>query len=132
MTSRAAWLSEQFAPNYVPTEKPTEPTTEQPTTEQPTTEQPTTEQPTTEQPTEAPEFVLIGDVDGNGRVDVLDATMVQMIVADLVPADARLRFIADANGDGNVTVIDATTIQIFAAELEIDTGNTGKTLPYTK
>ncbi len=127
MTSRAAWLSEQFAPNYVPAIKPTEPPTETPTTEQPTTEQPTTEP-----PTEAPEMVLIGDVDGNGKVDVLDATTVQMIVADLEPADARQRFIADANGDGAVTVIDATTIQIFAAELETDTGNAGKTLPYTE
>ena len=77
-------------------------------------------------------MVLIGDVDGNGKVDVLDATTVQMIVADLEPADARQRFIADANGDGAVTVIDATTIQIFAAELETDTGNAGKTLPYTE
>lgn len=131
MTSRAAWLSEQFAPNYVPTVKPTEPPTEAPTTEQPTTEQPTTEQPTTEPPTEAPEMVLIGDVDGSGKVDVMDATMLQMIVADLVPADAKLRFIADANGDGFVTITDATTIQIFAAEIETNTGNTGKTLPYT-
>ena len=131
MTSRAAWLSEQFAPNYVPTVKPTEPPTEAPTTEQPTTEQPTTEQPSTEPPTEAPEMVLIGDVDGSGKVDVLDATILQMIVADLEPADARLRFIADANGDGVVTITDATTIQLFAAEVETNTGNTGKTLPYT-
>ena len=82
--------------------------------------EPPTEAPTTEPPTEAPEMVLIGDVDGSGKVDVMDATILQMIVADLEPADARLRFIADANGDGVVTITDATTIQ------------TGKNLPYTE
>ena len=58
-----------------------------------------------------------GDVNGDGKVDVNDATLVQQYAAELIPfTDAQLRA-GDTNGDGKVDINDATRIQQFAAEL---------------
>ena len=119
----------------VPTEPATEPTTE-PTTEpatEPTTE-PTTEpatEPTTEpatEPTTPTETeptteaqqgnVMLGDVDGNGKVNIKDATDIQRAAAFIVTlSEAQLKA-ADVNNDGKSNVIDATAIQKFVANIE--------------
>lgn len=127
------------------TEEPTteEPTTEEPT-EEVTTEQPTTEEPTeeitTEEPTEEittaqpstaeittePETVqpttepeekrLIGDVNGDRVVDVLDALMIQKYAVDKAVLTDAQKYVADVNNDGNVDVLDATAIQKFSVD----------------
>ena len=102
------------------TEEPTtaEPTTVEPTTVEPTTVEPTTVEPTTVEPTTepAPTF-LLGDVNNDGKIDVTDATLVQMIAAEiLVPTDTQ-KLAGDVNKDGKVDVSDATLIQMFAAEV---------------
>ena len=64
--------------------------------------------------------VLLGDVNGDGKVDVTDATTVQMIVAELTKvSDARMKA-ADVNGDGDVNITDVTLIQQYAAEISTD------------
>ena len=111
------------APTVAPTEEPTEDPTEEPTedpTEDPTeepTEEPTkepTEEPT-EEPTQKP-FIL-GDVDGDGEVSVMDATAIQLHIASLqtIPEDKLPA--ADADRDGDVSVLDATQIQLLVARL---------------
>ena len=61
--------------------------------------------------------VLKGDVNGDGKVDVTDATLVQMFAAELIDLSADRQKAADVTGDGKIDVTDATLIQMYAAEL---------------
>ena len=62
--------------------------------------------------------VLLGDVDGNGVVNVVDATLVQMIAAEMTTVSDERMKAADVDGNGDVNVVDATLIQQYAAEIE--------------
>lgn len=62
--------------------------------------------------------VLLGDADGSGAVDVTDATMIQMIAAELATVSSERLKAADVNGDGKVDVVDATLVQQYAAEIK--------------
>ena len=58
-----------------------------------------------------------GDANGDGKIDVTDATEIQKFAADMVKFnDAQLKF-ADANKDGKITVDDTTMVQKYAAGL---------------
>lgn len=72
---------------YVPPTNPTTPTT-----------------PTT------PGFVL-GDVTGNGKVSVDDATYIQKYIADLVSMTSQQQQAANVDGDNEISIKDATEIQ---------------------
>ena len=61
-----------------------------------------------------PEF-LLGDVNGDGKILVDDATLVQKHVAGLITLTGNALKAADANGDGVIMVDDATQIQKYAA-----------------
>lgn len=64
----------------------------------------------------APDYVL-GDVDGDGEVSVMDATAIQLHAASKKIIEDEVRLLAaDADGDGEVSVMDATEIQLFAAQ----------------
>ena len=99
-----------------PTEPPTEPT--QPPTQPPTT-LPT--EPPTNLPTQSPSKIILGDVDGDGEVTILDATMIQRKLADLA-VTAYHEAAADTDGDGEVTILDATYIQRYLADLSCPKG----------
>ena len=58
---------------------------------------------------------LIGDVNNDGTVDVLDAALVQKYAAGKADLNKYQLFVADVNDDNNVDVLDAATIQKFAA-----------------
>ena len=117
----------KFNVNAAPPEPVTEPTTEptsEPTTEptvEPTTEpapEPTTEPAeTTVEPTTvpAPEPILIGDVNLDGIVDIMDAVMVQLYATDNASFDDTQKYAADVNDDGNIDVLDAMDIQKFVS-----------------
>ena len=63
-----------------------------------------------------PEFKL-GDVNGDGVIDIIDATLIQQHAAKLVTlTDAELER-ADTTKDGAVDVVDASTIQQLVAKL---------------
>lgn len=129
-----------------------EPTTEQPTTEEPTTEQPTTdvpatteepstaepdttEEPTTDEPatteeptTDAPNTTnpvttyIFGDANGDGTVNIKDATYLQRYLAGFESlSDTQLK-ISDVNGDGTVNIKDVTVIQRYLAGLPAPAG----------
>ena len=59
---------------------------------------------------------LRGDADGNGEVDILDATHIQRWLVGLDGDDnAVMEALGDADGDGSTSILDATTIQRFLA-----------------
>lgn len=82
MIGRAAWLSEQYAPDYTPV---------------------------------AAE--IRGDSNNDGEVTILDATVIQRLIADLESEENMNMKAADADGDGEVTILDATRIQRVLAKL---------------
>ncbi len=102
------------APVTEPTEPVTEPaeTTVEPTTE-PTVEPTTVPVETTVEPTTEP--LIIGDVNLDGTVDVMDAVMIQLYATDNASFDDTQKYAADVNDDGNIDVLDAMDIQKFVS-----------------
>ena len=105
------------APTVAPTQTPTEAPTQAPT------EKPT--QAPTAAPTQAPtqsstEFVYAprpdtylvpGDLDSDGIVTIMDATRIQLILADLYVPTKYMLYIGDYDQDGVFTIIDASRIR---------------------
>ena len=60
---------------------------------------------------------MVGDVSGDGNVDITDATIVQQFAAEVVVPTAAQKTAADNNHDGAVDITDATLIQMYAAEI---------------
>ena len=61
--------------------------------------------------------LIIGDVNGDGKVTIDDATTVQKFLAEMITLSDAQSTAADANGDGKITIDDATTIQKYLAEM---------------
>ena len=61
---------------------------------------------------------ILGDVNGDGKVNIKDATMIQKFAAKIIDLtdDEKLR--ADVNADNKNNVKDATAIQKFVAKIE--------------
>jgi hypothetical protein len=57
-----------------------------------------------------PPPVLLGDVNGDGRVNVQDATLALSIAVGTLTPTAEQNSAADVNPDGKVNVQDATLI----------------------
>ncbi len=56
---------------------------------------------------------IIGDVDRDGTVSVMDATEIQLVLAQMKPfVDETAKANADFDGDGAISVMDATEIQL--------------------
>ena len=60
---------------------------------------------------------LLGDANGNGEVNVKDATTVQKASAKLIALDENAKLCSDVNSDGKVNVKDATAIQKYLAKI---------------
>ncbi|MGN0452929.1 MAG: starch-binding protein [Ruminococcus sp.] len=73
-------------------------------------ENPTDPKPTDPSPS-TPVEAMVGDADGNGIVNVKDATAVQKHAANIITLVGQLFENADFNSDGAVNVKDATGIQ---------------------
>ena len=69
----------------------------------------------------AEEPAILGDTDGDGIVSVLDATVIQKVLASIDVPDYN-EAAADVDGDKKVTVIDATYIQKWLAHIEAPEG----------
>ena len=97
-----------------PTELPTEAPTETPTQAQ--TIAPT--EPVTEAPTQAP-VAILGDVDGDGNVSTIDATLMQRYLASVAyPAGCNFAH-GDVDGDGTITILDVTYIMRYLASIDV-------------
>ena len=83
---------------------------------EPTTPTPTNPTPTNPTPTNpTPGDYLKGDADMDTVVTVLDATMIQLVLAQMRPTTSLNYKNADVDGDTLVTVLDATRIQLHLA-----------------
>ena len=65
------------------------------------------------------ETYMLGDVDGDGLVNINDVTAIQSHVAELKTVDGIYRMAADTNQDDIVDISDATTLQMYLAEYDI-------------
>ena len=63
-----------------------------------------------------PMLKMIGDVDGDGKVTIMDATAIQMYLAQLEPIDESRYVCADADKNGDIDIADVTLIQLFIAD----------------
>ncbi len=61
--------------------------------------------------------IMFGDVDGDGEVSIIDATAIQLHVAQLQLISDDLAMYGDVDDDGDISVMDATEIQLFIAGL---------------
>lgn len=65
-------------------------------------------------------YVVLGDVDLSGKVNIKDATIVQKSVSGLERLTDLLEFIANVDSSGAVNVKDATILQKFVAGIATD------------
>ena len=61
---------------------------------------------------------LKGDVNGDGKMDIADATAIQLYLASFIEFDENQIEAADVDNDGTVSVLDVTKIQKILAHLE--------------
>lgn len=64
--------------------------------------------------------VLLGDANGDGTVNISDATTIQRHLAELELLTDERFGAADLNGDGTLTIDDVTLLQRYVAEYKID------------
>ena len=62
--------------------------------------------------------IMIGDANGDGKVNVCDVTAIQRHVAEVELLTGACLFNADVNGDGEVTIDDATHLLRYLAEFD--------------
>ncbi|MBQ8860847.1 MAG: leucine-rich repeat protein [Ruminococcus sp.] len=78
---------------------------------------------------DAKETYLLGDADNDGVVTVLDATLIQLVLASKTEKIDGFDTRADIDNDGVVSILDATSIQQYMAGLLTDS-NIGKVYEY--
>ena len=61
--------------------------------------------------------LLLGDVDRDGDVSIIDATFLQRYLAEMEMPIEVIPETADADGDGHITIRDVTTIQRYLVGL---------------
>lgn len=122
LTKAGTWEDTTLTPTKVEIEATdvTKGSAAEPTTRPVPSTQPTTAQPATEPSGNA----VYGEVNGDGDITVVDATLVQKHVVQLETLSADKQILADVNGDNTISVVDATLIQKYIVQLE-DWGRTG-------
>lgn len=116
LTKAGTWEDTTLTPTKVEIEATdvTKGSAAEPTTKPVPSTQPTTAQPATEPSGNA----VYGDVNGDGDITVVDATLVQKHVVQLETLSADKQILADVNGDNTISVVDATLIQKYVVRLE--------------
>lgn len=66
---------------------------------------------------EALEYLIFGDTDGDGKVNIKDATEIQKYLADIVTLSEKRLMCGDINRDGENNIKDVTLLQKFLAGL---------------
>ena len=62
---------------------------------------------------------LLGDVDGDGDVSIIDATIIQRVLADTITdEDGMYTLRGDVDGDGEVSTLDSTYIKRIIARMK--------------
>ena len=97
-----------------------------PFTPVPTTPAPTTVKPTVAPTTAAPgNKILVGDTNGDNKITVSDATLIQLHAAGMQKLTGDRLKAADTNKDGDVNVGDATLIQLYIVYVRNGNNYTG-------
>ena len=65
-----------------------------------------------------PDNGIVGDINFDGKINILDVTLVQRFVGELETFTERQIAAADVDGDGEVTISDATYMQEYLAEYD--------------
>ena len=69
---------------------------------------------------DVPSDSILGDVNGDGEADTLDATLIQRYVTFVkVPYSDEVMMCGDTDGDGVLTVMDATFIQRYSTRIKV-------------
>lgn len=76
--------------------------------------------------------VTLGDVNGDNFVNIKDVTLIQKVIAKLVPEPDNFLLTADVNCDNTVNVKDATIIQKYIAKIYNELPVTNETEPETE
>jgi len=67
-----------------------------------------------------PKLYVLGDVNGDGRADISDATIVQRAGTNVkTPFPDEQLMHGDVNGDGRLDVVDATLLQRYATRVSV-------------
>ncbi|MBQ8538449.1 MAG: serine hydrolase [Ruminococcus sp.] len=61
--------------------------------------------------------IMLGDVDSDGDVSIIDATAIQLDIAQIEKLTDEQAQYADTDGDKGLSIMDATEIQLFIAGL---------------
>lgn len=73
----------------------------------------------------------IGDVNGDGTINVKDATVVQKIASEIISADKYDTFVADVNDDGSINGEDTTAIMKSILGFDVSFGGSAYEAPYS-
>lgn len=65
---------------------------------------------------------LLGDVDEDGQVTLMDATLIQRYLSSLIIYGTFDDSVADTDGDEDIEVVDATWIQRYVSSIDIPYG----------
>lgn len=66
--------------------------------------------------------LILGDVDGDGIVTIIDATMIQRYDVKTIELNDTAKLLADVDRDGEVTITDVTAIQRWLVDLPCPDG----------
>ena len=122
LTKAGTWEDTTLTPTKVEIEATdvTKGSAAEPTTKPVPSTQPTTAQPATEPSGNA----VYGDINGDGDITIVDATLIQKHIVQLETLSADKQILADVNEDNTISVVDATLIQKYIVQLK-DWGRTG-------
>ena len=95
----------------------------QPSTSQPVSE--TVQETSATQPDTKPSGKLIGDIDMNGCVNIIDVTLLQGYINDTINLDDQALTAADVNRDGKVNIEDVSLIQKYLLSIEAENNYCG-------
>ena len=68
-------------------------------------------------PCEANNELMLGDVDGDNKITIFDATLIQKHVAQMIVLSDEQQKKADIDKDGHIEITEATLIQRFVAQI---------------
>ena len=67
-------------------------------------------------------FIILGDIDSDGEVSILDCTAIQKYLVGLSDMTNEQLAAADANGDGDADILDVTHLQLYLADFDVVLG----------
>ena len=65
---------------------------------------------------------MLGDVNGDGKIDIDDVTETQKYVANMLSFTEEQQKVADVTNDGKINIDDVTTLQKYIAGIITELG----------